>query len=128
MIILNVDDDFDDRELFCDALKAIDPGITCFQANGGEKALDFLSTSGTIPDFIFIDINMPRMNGYECVKAIRLNKDLKSLQIVMYSTSFNPKDVDKFSDLGVRFLTKPNKFSELVTLIRNMITDRQGEK
>src|SRR5687767_8257184 len=122
MLILNIDDDLDDREFFCDAVKAIDPAISCIQVSSGDSALDLLKAEKIMPDFIFIDINMPRMNGFECVGEIRSDKKLEHTRIVMYSTAFNPDDMKKYNSLGVTFLIKPGKLIDLVAAIRRLIS------
>ena len=121
MLILYVDDDGDDREMFFDAVREIDPQISCIVFDSGQSVLDYLQTTGTLPNYIFIDINMPRMNGYECAKAIKSKKKLKNIQIIMYSTSFNPHELAEFSALGIKFLDKPNKFMNLVHSIKSLI-------
>lgn len=126
MLILIVDDDIDDREIFCDALKAIDPQISCIDFDRGFKAIDFLSTTIALPDFAFIDINMPMMNGYECVQKIRENNKLDKVQIIMYSTGFNPKDINEFAKIGIRNLIKPNKFTDLIESIKVLISYRES--
>ncbi len=121
MQIVYVDDDADDREMFSDAVREIDPQISCIVFDSGQSVLDYLGTTGTFPNYIFIDINMPRMNGYECAKAIKSKKKLKNIQIIMYSTSFNPHELAEFTQLGIKFLDKPNKFINLVHSIRCII-------
>ena len=61
MVVLNVDDDQEDREFFCDALKEIDASIVCLVAESGMEALSLLQSHMPLPDYIFLDINMPMM-------------------------------------------------------------------
>src|SRR5688572_18234623 len=96
MLILNVDDDSDDREFFSDALKEVDPSIPCVLFENGQQLLYYLDGAKTLPDYIFIDINMPKMNGYECAQEVRSHYLTGETQIVMYSTAFNPADKEKF--------------------------------
>lgn len=124
MLILNIDDDFEDREMFREAIRAVDPVISCIQHESGLKALEFMADTELVPDYIFIDINMPKMNGYECVREIRLLTDMKKIPIIMYSTTFNPNDQVDFKKLGIKYLTKSSRFSELVESIRSLIGDR----
>ena len=121
MLIVYADDDADDREMFSDAIREIDPQISCMVFDSGQSILEYLNTTGTLPNYIFIDINMPRMNGYECAKAIKSKRKLKNIQIIMYSTSFNPHELAEFTELGIKFLDKPNKFINLVHSIRSLI-------
>lgn len=118
MLILNVDDDIDDREMFLEAINAIDPEIKCLQFESGSKVLEYLTKAEVVPNFLFIDINMPKMNGYECVEQIRQIPGNEHMLIVMYSTAFNPSQWDDFKAPSVRYLTKTSTFSELVQSIK----------
>jgi CheY-like chemotaxis protein len=121
MLILNVDDDSDDREFFGDAIKAVDPEIPCVLFANGEELLYYLEQSKKLPDYIFIDINMPKMNGYECAHEIRSNYPTGETQIVMYSTAFNPVDRAKFEEQGFKYVVKQNNLGALVKSIKGIM-------
>lgn len=121
MQIVNVDDDPDDREMFCRAIKKISHDILCTQVESGEDAVHFFSKSEFSPDFIFMDINMPRMNGYECVKEIYQFANLRNTTIVMHSSSFNPRDQVEFGILGLQYLLKTSNLNALAESIRKLI-------
>src|SRR5687767_15097108 len=114
MLIVNVDDDVDDREFFSDALKTVDPKIPCVMFENGSELLDYLENSSPLPDYIFLDINMPKMNGYECAQEIKSNYRLDDIQIVMYSTAFNPLDLKKFDKDGLKYIVKQSTITDLV--------------
>lgn len=116
MVILYVDDDADDLLLFGEAVRQVDSSITFVPARSGEDALDFLNGE-IFPDMIFMDINMPVMNGLMCLAAIRSNPVLEHLPVVMLSTSGNDKEINQSKSLGADFIVKPNTFQELVNLI-----------
>lgn len=122
MLILNVDDDLDDREFFSDAIKVVDPEFPCMLFENGIELLSFLETNKTPPDYIFIDINMPKMNGYECAQEIKLNYLSRETQIVMFSTSFNPKDLKAFDKEGFKYILKQNALTDLVKTIKTVIS------
>jgi CheY-like chemotaxis protein len=66
------------------------------------------------PDIIFLDLNMPRMNGLEFLKAIKTHRSYKRIPVIIYTTSSNPEDIRKTKDLGATdFVTKPSDFDEL---------------
>jgi CheY-like chemotaxis protein len=111
MLVLAVDDDMDDLELFEDALKHIDSSITLIKAANGEEALEFL-TRGTIvhPDLIFLDINMPKVDGRECLKYLKSDKYLKRIPVIMHSTSVSSSDEEAFGRLGAKCLIKASTF------------------
>mgnify|MGYP003579274684 CR=1 FL=1 len=69
--IIVADDDSDDRELFEEAATFADPGITITLARDGEELMEHLLNRSLLPDMIFLDLNMPRKNGKECLTEIR---------------------------------------------------------
>jgi len=109
-----IDDDEDDRFAFTSALKEMLSSTECMEAESGDKALVQLRESEILPDFIFLDINMPRMNGYDCLKELKGDKKLQNIPVIMYSTSFNEKSINEFRTLGASsYLNKPNDLSKL---------------
>ena len=82
-----VDDDIDDRDIFKEAVHFYDPNIKLSFARDGLEAIDYLQTKKVNPDVIFLDYNMPRMNGLDCLKLLKAQQETKSIPIVMYSTS-----------------------------------------
>ena len=99
MTLLYVDDDKEDRELFSEAVAEINPAINCLLANNGADAMMKL-TEETLPDYIFMDINMPVMDGKECLQKIRTNPKLSHIPVIIYSTSSNERDVHECASLG----------------------------
>ncbi len=125
MIILSIDDDDDDRELLREAISLIDRNIICVQLKDGVEALHYLDSDLELPDLIFLDINMPRMNGIACLELIRSNPKFDSTKVIIFSTSRDPGDLEKVKILGSEFMTKPNSFTDLIALLRNVIGQRQ---
>ena len=118
-IIMIIDDDPDDIAFFCEALSEIDASIKCVTAYGGEQALSMLRANQAIaPDIIFMDLNMPRMNGRECLECIKSDVSISDIPVVVYTTSRTEDDFEVTTKLGaVYFLTKPNKFDDLKNAI-----------
>jgi CheY-like chemotaxis protein len=127
MIILSIDDDDDDRELLREAVSIIDPNIICIQLNDGIDALHYLDSDLELPDLIFLDINMPRMNGIACLETIRSNRKFDSTRVVIFSTSRDRHDLERVKTLGSEFLTKPNSFSDLLGLLKNVILQKESK-
>src|ERR1700758_2081341 len=87
-----VDDDADDREIFTMAARCIRK-TECITAKNGEEALEFLKKNEEfVPDFIFLDLNMPKVDGKECLVEMRKIERLKQVPIYIYSTSLRDKD------------------------------------
>jgi CheY-like chemotaxis protein len=120
-IFLLADDDGDDRHLFAEALEAVDPSFVCYVVTNGIEVLDILS-SEVSPDLIFLDINMPRMNGWQCLKTIKETEAFKHIPVFMYSTSSHQRDMDIALDLGAHcFVTKPHSFNELKKILKVVV-------
>lgn len=128
MFILFVDDDIEEFELFCEALKTFDDGSRCLQALDGRQALDLLNEHLTVlPDCIFMDINMPIMGGNECLKKIKADAKLKDIPVLMYSTSSNLTDVKMCKELGAAdFIVKPASFGGLVNVLKQTFPFRSS--
>ncbi|HTE31451.1 MAG TPA: response regulator [Chryseolinea sp.] len=116
--IMLADDDPDDRELFEEAAQLLEPKIRIEMVKDGVELMDYLNTSSNIPDTIFLDLNMPKKNGKECLQEIAANNELKNIPIIIYTTSLNPVDVDDTYKCGARyFFRKPNSFDELMEVL-----------
>jgi CheY-like chemotaxis protein len=128
MTILYADDDSDDSELLVEALEKIDPSIECRMANDGKHALQVLNDFEDLPDYIFLDVNMPVMDGRDCLVELKKDDRYKEIPVVIYSTT---KDEDEISDLyelgAVDFLAKPNSFEELYRSLDRMISRLRSE-
>jgi DNA-binding response OmpR family regulator len=120
MTIMIIDDDDDDRDIFCEAVTSIDSSIKTIQCREGEIALQHLEKKKTSPpDFIFLDLNMPRVNGKQCLEKIKRLRHLQDVPVIIYSTSKYEKDIKEVMRLGAStFLTKPSRMSDLVKSIR----------
>ena len=121
--IILVDDDEDDRDLFFQALMEVSLSIKYEGCVNGSDALKKLSNQDAIiPDLIFMDLNMPGMNGFECLKKIREIVPLKKTPIIIYSTA--TKLENKIDEIyqPVRFLSKPSKFDDIVLALKVIIS------
>ncbi len=107
MIILTAEDDPEDFEFFQEAIREIDPSIVLFWATNGLELLNILDQSILIPDFIFLDINMPRMDGRTCFAEIKKHEKFRDVPVVVYSTSKDKKEIVHFETHRARFLVKP---------------------
>lgn len=118
-----IDDDIDDQEIFCMALETIDNKIKCSIAENGHAALEKLNKETSfLPAYIFIDVNMPKMNGLECLKGIRKIERLNESHVFMYSTSDDEKIVNVSKQLGADdFIVKPSSLDSLIVVLKTLI-------
>lgn len=120
MQILFIGDDPEDYELFCDAMKAINPNINCiFKANGAVGLL-YLQQGSQPPDYIFLDLNMPVMGGHDCLRQIKADVRLKNIPVIIYSSVIDPsRGVKYYQNLGaVHFMQKPSSYREIVDMLQ----------
>ena len=124
---LLADDDADDASLFCEALNRIAPVLECTTVENGVELFELLSQRiSDKPDVIFLDINMPIMNGWESLRKLKEDKEYKSIPTIMYSTSSAKKDIETAYRLGaLLFVTKPEDFVELTTILEIVATSSQ---
>lgn len=123
MKVVLVDDDEDDRMFFSDALREIDIDTELRQFENGKEFLSYLEEEGTeSPHLIFLDLNMPVMNGFECLKALRSHPDYKDLVVAIYSTSSSEKDIEETFVNGANiYINKPNRFDELKKTLAQVV-------
>jgi CheY-like chemotaxis protein len=116
---LLVDDDIDDIIIFQETLRKVDDKIQLFYVHDGKDAIDFLADSkGVLPGLIFLDINMPRMDGKECLRHLKQDEKLKHIPVLMYTTSSQSSDIEETMMTGaMAFITKPWGVNELNTLL-----------
>lgn len=118
-----VDDDEDDRLFFVEAIQEISPSLVCSLAINGKKALQKLETLTDLPDLIFMDINMPELNGFECLKELKKSPRFRDIPVIMLSTSVSQKDINLSLELGASmFFTKPSSYTRLCELLRKLYT------
>lgn len=95
--ILLVDDDVDDRKYFVSAVKEIDATIECVTAKDGQQALELLRNGDlSLPDYIFLDLRMPRISGKQCLLQIKEDERLKDIPVIIYTTS---RELEEAEDL-----------------------------
>ena len=121
--ILLADDDIDDCQFFKEALEALPLTTQLKTVHDGEQLMNYLEENAEhLPHVLFLDINMPRKNGFECLSEIKHNDKLKDLPVVMFSTS-NPKDsIEILFKTGADvYIRKPSNFSQLVQVIHHAL-------
>lgn len=116
-----VDDDEDDQLFFVEAMQEIDSFIHCSIADNGRKALNRLRALVELPDLIFLDINMPELNGFDCLKELKKCPRLQTIPVIMLSTSVSVKDIAYSKELGAElFFTKPSSYAKLCEILKKI--------
>lgn len=122
--IFMADDAPDDMCLFKDALLdlGINHDLTWFR--DGELLLNNLNTTNFVPEMVFLDLNMPKMSGMDCLKEIRKSDKFKDVIVVIYSTSSDHYDIENSFDAGANhYLTKPNTYLKLKESLYQLLQD-----
>ena len=122
--IMMADDDDDDRDFFSEVIKEINKDISLELARDGIELIEMLAArEKTLPLMIFLDLNMPRKSGRECLEEIRNNKTFKHINIIIYSTSSSQKDIDETFENGANlYIKKPSSYNELIDVARNVLS------
>ena len=120
-----IDDDLDDQEIFLMALKEVDENIHGFVASDGVEALTKLRTDRDFkPGYIFLDVNMQKMTGLQCLPEIKKLDHLKDTQVIMFSTSAEERIVKLCKELGAsNFLVKPARFGLLIEALHRILKE-----
>ena len=122
-IIFLADDDVDDRSFFCEAVEEIDTSIKCYAVKNGAGILDLLAQRRMQPHIIFLDINMPVMNGWDCLQSLKNDPKYDSIPVVLYSTTSQELHVQRALRMGALcLLTKPDNFKRIKEILIEMIS------
>jgi len=124
-----VDDDLDDQEIFCMALLDLGETVDCIRATDGVQALEALNAEPyLIPDVFFIDMNMPRMNGMQCLQAIKKIDRLRHIPVYMCSTSSDPRVIAETRIAGAAdFIIKPSNIAEFTSKLARIMQELRSE-
>lgn len=128
--IFLVDDDEDDCLLFEDALREISDTTELRTANDGVELMDILENKiPPTPDVIFLDLNMPKKNGFECLTQIRKDKKLKDIPVVIFSTSGEEETINRLYEEGANcYVKKPGSFPKLKMAIQHILSTDWGQR
>ncbi len=121
--LLLADDDDDDRMFFKKAMDELPLECELTTVNDGQEVMDLLlNKTSPLPDLLFLDLNMPRKNGFECLSEIRQTDKLKKIPVIIFSTSQHQEVVDFLYNNGAMYyVRKPKTFDELKDLLHKTI-------
>lgn len=120
--ILLIDDDEDDQEIFLTALECTRKPVHCTVLDSARKALNQITKGELETDLIFLDLNMPLMNGQQFLAEIKKDDKLRKIPVVILSTSSNAATISQVKQLGAcQFFTKPGRFEDLVAILEKVL-------
>lgn len=122
--ILLADDNEDDRLFFKEAFEEIKINTVVTMVNDGEELMNYLNqNSNQLPHILFLDLNMPRKSGMDCLVEIKQLPHLQNTAIAIYSTSSSEKDIEESFVQGANvYIKKPSDFNELKKRLEEVIT------
>jgi CheY-like chemotaxis protein len=120
-----IDDDLDDHEIFSLALQELDIDVKLTSVYNAHQAISLLESGKFFPDFIFLDLNMPRVNGKQCLVEIKSIPANKSIPVVIYSTSSEIRDLVEVQHLGAEaYIVKSSSIKDLVAALRDFFESK----
>jgi CheY-like chemotaxis protein len=122
--IILADDDEDDRLFFTDAFDELKITTRVKTFEDGVYLMDYLNTENTpLPNVLFLDLNMPRKSGMECLKEIKENSKFNDIAIAIYSTSASEEDIENTFVMGANiYIKKPSDFKTLKKILSEVVT------
>lgn len=123
--IFLAEDDPDDREFFKEALEQLNYDTELTFSNNGVELMSHLEVlvQHPPPHVIFLDLNMPMKNGFQCLEEIRNTPKLRDIPVVIFSTTGDIDSVDKTYNQGANYyICKPNSFQLLVKAIEKVLS------
>jgi CheY-like chemotaxis protein len=128
--IILADDDADDCMFFREAVQELPVDATVVTIQNGVELIEKLADpSNEIPDILFLDLNMPRKSGFECLAEIKQLNRLEEMLIIIYSTSLDQPTAASLRNKGANYyIRKPELFSDLRSVIQKALTIAQQRK
>ena len=123
--ILCIDDDQDDLAFLQEAISLQSSEYLVREAKNGEEALAYLEdakSKNELPGFIFMDINMPKMDGKKAIQMIKADEMLRHIPVAVFTTSSNIQDQEYFQHYNVHYITKPNHYGAFTSKVAEMLS------
>lgn len=122
--VLLAEDDEDDVHLFTTVLAELNQDILVTVTTDGNLLMAFLNQATTLPEMIFLDLNMPYKNGFECLSEIRGNEKWNSIKIFVLSTSTQPQHIeDSYKGGADLYLAKPTSYTQFKNMIEKCLVN-----
>ncbi|HEX2533387.1 MAG TPA: response regulator [Chitinophagaceae bacterium] len=117
-----IDDDEDDIEFLQMAVREVDASCECAGFSNSTEALGLLThTENGLPDYIFLDLNMPRLNGRSCLQQLKRHQRLSEIPVVIYSTSQRSSDREEMLQMGAAYyFSKPVLYQDVLQIVETV--------
>lgn len=124
MHIILADDDEDDRLFFTDAFSELKMSTKVQTYKDGVELMNYLnSDEALLPEILFLDLNMPKKNGMECLEEIKANSKFENIAVAIYSTSSTEEHIEETFVKGANiYIKKPSDFSTLKKVLSDVVT------
>ena len=120
--ILVIDDDPEDIEIFSEAINSFNQNITITSSTDALLALEDLKKTESLPDIIFLDLQMPRLTGKDFLEKLNENSTLQNIPVVVLSGQSDALIKDTYQKIGARnYICKPNSYKQLVEALRGIL-------
>lgn len=121
LIVFYTDDDAEDLEIFRDITLELQANVEVYTMNKAESLFDRLQNPPPVAQILFLDINMPGMNGFEVLRRLRADEQFAALPVIMFSTSDDPATIERSRELGASyFVPKSSNFNTLKNSIAHV--------
>jgi CheY-like chemotaxis protein len=120
---LLVEDDPEDQEFFMETLQSVSSRTGCYAVSNGEEALLTLTEERLKPDYIFTDMQMPKMNGFEFLKRLRALKEYRNTPVIIYSSSYCEDQFKVMKQLGAIAFYSKTRFNMLQHILRKYFSE-----
>jgi CheY-like chemotaxis protein len=126
--IFIADDDEDDKKLFIESAREVDEKINFVTASDGQEAMRILKDETfPVPDYIFLDLRMPRINGKRCLEEIMQDERLRHIPVFIYTTSKDVTDSMELKKKGaVHFISKPESPDDIYYILSLVLDEKWG--
>jgi CheY-like chemotaxis protein len=124
---LLVEDDPDDQQIFIETLETLPADIACYAVSNGEEAMATLLNGDFAPDYIFTDLNMPKMNGFDFLKALSRFERLRSIPVIVLSSDYSEENIKKAKQLGATDFYSKTRIAVLKDIFKKYFFDMQSK-
>lgn len=121
-LILYAEDDYDDFSTVKEALDQLSDNHTLDHARNGNEAIEYVSTAGSRPDLIVLDLNMPLMDGKEVLHWLKKHEEYEDIPVMIFTTSSRKEDIELCQKYHCTFFRKPTLYRDLLHVAQTMLS------